>query len=118
MLTKTPDIRKSFTQSLSSFIPFLSHTSVGSQNSLQLATRLEISQKQHDFYDKLPTIDGEANANPGLEVAALQLEAVMDLPILNTRAGLYIFLNSLVTLPAPLCLSYLTSSACCKASHR
>lgn len=93
---KGKDIRKNFTQSLSTFIPFLSHTSVGSQNSLELANRLEMSQKQHDFYDKLPTINGEASENAGLEVAVLQLEAVIDLPILNTRAGLYIFLNSLL----------------------
>jgi mediator of RNA polymerase II transcription subunit 5 len=33
-----------------------------------------------------------------MEVVALQLEAVMELPVLNTRAGLYIFLNSLVCL--------------------
>lgn len=90
------DIRKAFAQSLSSFIPFLSHNSVGSQTSLQLANRLEISQKQHDFYNKLPTVNGETNGNPGLEVAVLQLEAVMDLPLLNTRAGLYVWLNSLV----------------------
>lgn len=90
------DLRKSFAQSLSSFIPFLSHSSVGSQNSLQIAGRLEISQKQHDFHDKPATVAGDTNGDTGLEVAALQLEAVMDLPTLNTRAGLYIFTNSLV----------------------
>lgn len=41
-------------------------------------------------------MNGEANGDAGLEVATLQLEAVMDLPTINTRAGLYIFLNSLV----------------------
>lgn len=55
-----------------------------------------MSQKQHEFYEKLPTVNGEVNENAGLEVAALQLDAVMDLPITNTRAGLYVFLNSLV----------------------
>jgi mediator of RNA polymerase II transcription subunit 5 len=40
-------------------------------------------------------MDGETNV-AGLDVAALQLEAVMDLPTMNTRAGLYIFLNSIV----------------------
>ncbi|KAF1849615.1 Med5-domain-containing protein [Cucurbitaria berberidis CBS 394.84] len=93
---KGKDIRKKFTQSFSSFIPFLSHNSVGSQTSLQLANRLELSQKQHDFYEKISTVHGESSENTGLEVAALQLDAVMDLPHLNTRAGLYVFVNSLL----------------------
>ena len=90
------DLRKSFARSLSSFITFLSHNSIGSQNSLQIASRLEISQKQHDFQDKPATIDGESSGDSGLEVAALQLDTVMDLQTVNTRAGLYVFLNSLV----------------------
>ncbi|KAF1946196.1 Med5-domain-containing protein [Clathrospora elynae] len=93
---KGRDIRKAFTQSFCSFIPFLSHNSAGSQTSLQLANRLEISQKQHDFYEKIPTVHGESDESNSLEVAALQLGAVMDLPTSNTRAGLYIFLNSLL----------------------
>jgi mediator of RNA polymerase II transcription subunit 5 len=63
---------------------------------LQLAERLELSQKRHDFYEKLPNVNGEENGNAGLEVAALQLDAVMELPQVNTRAGLYVFLNALV----------------------
>ncbi|KAH7389637.1 mediator complex, subunit Med5 [Phaeosphaeria sp. MPI-PUGE-AT-0046c] len=93
---KGKDLRKSFARSLSSFITFLSHNSVGSQNSLQIASRLEISQKQHDFHDKPATINGESSGDTGLEVAALQLDAVMDLQNVNTRAGLYVFLNSLL----------------------
>ncbi|KAF2027859.1 mediator of RNA polymeras-like protein II transcription subunit 5 [Setomelanomma holmii] len=93
---KSKDLRKSFAQSLSTFISFLSHSSIGSQNSLQIAGRLEISQKQHDFHDKPATVNGETNSDTGLEVAALQLEAVMDLPNVNTRAGLFIFANSLL----------------------
>jgi mediator of RNA polymerase II transcription subunit 5 len=78
---------------LSAFIPFLSQTS------LQIANRLELSQKEHDFHDKsLSNVNGDAGENSGLEVAALQLEAVMDLQIPNTRPGLYIFLNSLVSI--------------------
>jgi mediator of RNA polymerase II transcription subunit 5 len=92
-----PELRKSFSQALSSFIPFLSHSSIGSQNSLQIATRLELSQKQHDFHEKSAAINGEINGDTGLEVAALQLGSVMDLPSMNTRAGLYIFFNSLVS---------------------
>jgi mediator of RNA polymerase II transcription subunit 5 len=92
VLTKLSDVRKTFIQSISTFIPFLSQTS------LQIANRLELSQKEHDFHDKsLATANGENTENTGLEVA-VQLENVLDLPPLNTRAGLYIFLNSLVSL--------------------
>jgi len=55
-----------------------------------------MSQKQHDFFDKLPNANGERNESAGLEVAALQLDAVMELPQVNTRASLYVFLNALV----------------------
>ncbi|OAG07236.1 Med5-domain-containing protein [Paraphaeosphaeria sporulosa] len=82
------DIRKAFARALTTFIPFLSQTSI------QIANRLEIYQKEHDFHDKSSA--GQTNENAGLEVAALQLEAVIDLPQINTRAGLYIFLNALL----------------------
>ncbi|KAF2441884.1 Med5-domain-containing protein [Karstenula rhodostoma CBS 690.94] len=81
--------RKAFARALTTFIPFLSQTSI------QIANRLEIYQKEHDFNDK-SSAGGAANENAGLEVAALQLEAVIDLPQINTRAGLYIFLNALL----------------------
>jgi len=57
-----------------------------------------MSQKQHELYEKTATIEGVQNENANLEVAALQLEAVMDLPTVSTRAGLFVFLNSLVCL--------------------
>ena len=44
-------------------------------------------------------MNGQGNENAGLEVAALQLDAVMELPQADTRAGLYIFLNALVSYP-------------------
>jgi hypothetical protein len=93
VLTHPSDVRKTFIQPLSTFIQFLSQTS------LQIANRLELSQKEHDFHDKsLATANGDTSENPGLEVAAaLHLENVLDLALLNTRAGLYIFLNSLVS---------------------
>ncbi|KAF2471591.1 Med5-domain-containing protein [Lindgomyces ingoldianus] len=89
--SQAKDVRKTFAQSLSTFIPFLSQTS------LQYANRLEISQKEHDFHDKsLTNVNGESAENARLEVAALQLDAVIDPPIINTRAGLYVLLNSLL----------------------
>lgn len=91
VLTRTADIRKGFAQALTAFIPFLSQTSI------QIANRLEIYQKEHDLNDKsASTTNGGANENAGLDVAALQLEAVIDLPQISTRAGLYVFLSSLV----------------------
>lgn len=57
-----------------------------------------MSQKQHELYKKPISIEGVTAGNANLEVAALQLEAVMDLPLVSTRAGLYVFLNSLVCL--------------------
>ena len=83
--------RKRFSQALSTFIPFLSQTS------LDIANRLEMSQRQHDFHEKpITAVNGETTDGPAIEVAAMQLEAVIDLPIVNARAGLYVFLNALV----------------------
>jgi mediator of RNA polymerase II transcription subunit 5 len=90
-------LRKAFAKSLASFIAFLSHGSNASPNSLQIASRLELSQKQQGFYDKPVAVNGEAARDTGLDVAALQLNAVMDLPTVNTRAGLYILFNALVS---------------------
>lgn len=80
------------------FIAFLSHNSLGSQSSLEIANRLEMSQKQHELYEKPISLEGVTNENANLEVAALQLEAVMDLPSVSTRAGLYVYLNSMAGL--------------------
>lgn len=92
------DLRKRFAHSLASFIPFLSHNSLGLQSSLEIAHRLEMSQKHHELYEKPANVEGAPSENASLEVAALQLEAVMDLPLVPTRAGLYVFLNSLVSI--------------------
>ncbi|OCK81468.1 Med5-domain-containing protein [Lepidopterella palustris CBS 459.81] len=84
------DVRKSFARSLSVFIPFLAQTSI------PIANRLEISQKEHGLDDNTSNeLNGGTGGNE-LDVAAIQLDAVMDLPIINTRAGLYIFINSLL----------------------
>lgn len=56
-----------------------------------------MSQKQHELYEKPAHIEGVPNEHANLDVAALQLEAVMDLPHLSTRAGLYVFLDALVS---------------------
>ncbi|KAF2745715.1 Med5-domain-containing protein [Sporormia fimetaria CBS 119925] len=88
---KAKDARKALSQALSSFIPFITQTSPA------VATRLEMLQKEHDLHDKsIAHLNGVAGSSAALDVAALQLNAVMDLPSINTRAGLYVFLNALL----------------------
>lgn len=66
---------------------------------MQIASRLELSQSQHGFHGKpVSNTNGDINDSHSNEVAALQLEAVMDLPVVNNRPGLYVLLNSLVSL--------------------
>jgi mediator of RNA polymerase II transcription subunit 5 len=104
------ELRKSFSQALSSFIPLLEQTS------LQIANRLELSQKQHGLHVEL---DGDLNGGAGengLAVATIQLESLMDLPSINTRAGLYIFLNSLVRAPVTLIPSIVLIRQACRSS--
>lgn len=40
-----------------------------------------MSQKQHDLYDKSLQANGHGGQGPNLDVAALQLDAVIDLPV-------------------------------------
>ncbi|KAF2490783.1 Med5-domain-containing protein [Lophium mytilinum] len=92
MLNAPPlkELRKAFSQSLSSFIPLLEQTSP------TIASRLEESQTKHALLiDPGNDLNGGTGDN-GLAVASIQLESLMDLPTINTRAGLYIFLNSLL----------------------
>ncbi|KAI9801411.1 MAG: hypothetical protein M1825_003390 [Sarcosagium campestre] len=88
------DIRQTLAHSLSLYIPFLSQTS------LQIANRLEAFQRQHHIFDG-PSVKEMESLLDGVEVDALQMNGidainVADAPILNSRAGLYIFLNSLL----------------------
>lgn len=66
-----------------------------SQTNLQLATTLDFWQKQ---YDLRPDVPGQAlELLDGVDLGALSFQqAVMDSAPLNTRAGLYIFLNAMV----------------------
>jgi mediator of RNA polymerase II transcription subunit 5 len=114
VLTCSPDDRKAFAQALTTFIPFLAPTSI------QIANRLEIYQKEHNFDNGKSSVgtNGAANENAGLGVAALQLEAVIDLPQINTRAGLYIFLNSLVSELSARRSKVLTLIACRTSTDR
>ncbi|KAF4314226.1 Mediator complex subunit Med5 [Botryosphaeria dothidea] len=83
--------RKSLSESLTFFIPHLN------QSSLQLGDRLGMLQKQYSLTtDHASGGMHDGPGSHGLDVSVLQLETVMDLPIINTRAGLYVFINSLL----------------------
>jgi len=82
------EVRKEFIQALSLFISLLSHNQT-------ISARLDLLQKQHSLIH-IPKKN--ALQNEGMDAAAaLQLESTVDLQQVNTRAGLYIFLNSLVS---------------------
>jgi mediator of RNA polymerase II transcription subunit 5 len=59
---------------------------------------MELFHKQYNILEE-PEMNGfgQNRASSSLDLA-LQMEAVVDLPIINTRAGLYIFLNALVSM--------------------
>lgn len=84
-------MRKSLSDSLSIFVPLLT------QASLQWGDRLSLLQKQYSLTtDNASSGINDGTGSHGLDVSVLQLETVMDLPIINSRAGLYVFVNSLV----------------------
>ena len=86
------DVQQEFIKSLSSFLPLVS------QSSGQLPGRLELLQKQHDLIDHKAVADA-AGANNTLEIDRLRLDAVMDLPLVDSthsRTGLYVYINALL----------------------
>ena len=85
-------MRKSLSDSLTVFVPHLS------QASLQWGDRLGMLQKQYSLATEHAS-NGMSNGSGShaLDVSVLQLETIMDLPIINCRAGLYVFINSLVS---------------------
>ena len=65
------------------------------QVNLQLATTLDFWQKQYDIRDDAPEPNMEILN--GVDLAALSFqESVIDNVPLNTRSGLYIYLNATV----------------------
>ncbi|KAJ5339267.1 hypothetical protein N7452_005995 [Penicillium brevicompactum] len=78
-------------QALSSYLPLCVDVSV------HLRNRLEEIQKVFNLYPGQPSKALEDPAINGVNVNALQFEAsVMDGPVVNTRAGLYVYINSMV----------------------
>lgn len=66
-----------------------------SQTNLQLATTLDYWQKQYDIRDDVPGQTLELL--DGVDLGALSFqESVLDNAPVNTRAGLYVYLNAMV----------------------
>jgi len=80
-------LRTELCKALTSFIP------LWTQNDPHNAQRLELCQKS---YGLVQETEHPADQDDSLDVAALQVDTVMDLPIINTRAGVYVFLNALL----------------------
>ena len=116
---QTAEIRKSLSQTLATFVPFLSH------NSPQIAARLELFLTQtlavlEPVDKKVQAANAELNdiidESMGLGIESI---VVADMPVMNSRAGLYVWLNSLVC-----CILFTheqessTIIACCKTIDR
>ncbi|KAJ6164243.1 hypothetical protein N7470_002915 [Penicillium chermesinum] len=65
--------------------------------SLPLRHRLDAIQKDFNLFGQIPSKGLDHSTIEGMNVNALQFEAsVMDSPMINTRAGLYVYLNSML----------------------
>jgi mediator of RNA polymerase II transcription subunit 5 len=65
--------------------------------SLPLRHRLDTLQKEFNLYGQQASKQLDHPTIEGMNVNSLQFEAsVMDGPVINTRAGLYVYLNSMV----------------------
>ena len=83
--------REQLSHALTLFIPYWAQTS---PQHAQNVTRLDDAQKQQSLVEDISKTGSDENA---LDVAAaVQVGAVLDLPLMHTRASLFLFLNSLV----------------------
>ncbi|KUL84272.1 hypothetical protein ZTR_07568 [Talaromyces verruculosus] len=65
--------------------------------SLNLRNRLDSLQKGYQLYGEPPSKDLDVQMMDGMNMNALQFEAsVLDGPVVNSRAGLYIYINALL----------------------
>lgn len=72
-------------------MPYWTHAS---PNHVQSATRLETGQRNLSLVDD--TLNPESHEGTLDVAAALQLQAVVDLPIIRCRPSTFVFINSLV----------------------
>lgn len=76
-------------QALSAYLPLCVDVS------LPLRNRLDSLQKEFNLYGELASKSLEMSMMDGINVHALQFEAsVMDGPVMNSRAGLYVYINA------------------------
>lgn len=77
-------------QALSAYLP------LSVQVSLPLRNRLDALQKEFNLYGE-PAPKSLVSMMDSVNVNALQFEAsVMDGPVINSRAGLYVYINAMV----------------------
>lgn len=78
-------------QALSAYLPICVEVS------LPLRNRLDSLQKEFNLYGELPAKPLDVSMMEGVNVNALQFEAsVMDGPMINSRAGLFVYINAMV----------------------
>lgn len=63
------------------------------QTSIQVADRLEMFRKMHDLYGE-PSESLELPANDSADVQQLQLNSIQDGHVINSRGGLYVYINA------------------------
>ncbi|WEW55466.1 mediator complex subunit [Emydomyces testavorans] len=89
-LSEQPGDRKRFGKALSAYIPLCS------EYSIPLRNRLESIQKDFNLYPNDASKRLEESMMGDVSVAALQFESnVVDVPVISSRAGLYIYINAL-----------------------
>lgn len=107
------DQREDLAHSLTIFVPFWAQNS---PQHAQNASRLELVQKHHSLIEDTPK--GGVDES-GLDVAAaMQIEAVLEIALMHTRAALFLFLNSLVCDPITLRVTDLTTIVDLTSSDR
>lgn len=90
-LTALADLKIRLGRALISYLPLCVDVS------LPLRHRLDALQKEFNLYGEQLSKQLNHATIDGMNVNALQFEAsVMDGPVINTRAGLYVYLNSMV----------------------
>ncbi|RAK72118.1 putative RNA polymerase II mediator complex subunit Nut1 [Aspergillus fijiensis CBS 313.89] len=78
-------------QALSAYLPICVEVS------LPLRNRLDSLQKEFNLYGELPAKPLDVSMMEGVNVNALQFEAsVMDGPMINSRAGLFVYINAML----------------------
>ena len=85
------DLRDEFGQAISSFLPLIS------QISLPIGNKLDIFQKQHQVFDnRTKAIEDELLGDDHSKAITFE-NRVMEMPIAHSRAGLFIYINALVS---------------------